>query len=205
VAIAGCGKTSAHVPPGLALQREDMIVSVRALGSVQPAVSREVAAAKSVWPAIAKGLPDPPASLRAQLQAAAASAAKLRVPALFGEEQARSLIGPSSSIAGTYRTFVLLARKAWQLIAQDALALEGGARAAASFARANVALYIESVYDAHYALAQIGKKVSKAFHDLGGAPVFAGKLTQAQVDTVAGFYSEANDRLQPHVVTKLGS
>src|SRR5689334_21222030 len=104
-----------------------------------------------------------PAALRAQIDADAASAAALSVPAPFGEEQSRSLTGPSTAIAGTYRAFALLARSSWQLIAVDARALESGDPAAARFARSNVALYIESVYDAHYALAQIGKKVVKAF------------------------------------------
>jgi hypothetical protein len=193
------------VPAELALEREDLIASARALTSVQAQVAREIAATKRVWPQIANGLPPSPAPLRAQIEAASSSAAALGVPAPFGEEESRQLTGPSTAIAGTYRTFAVLARSAWPLIASNARAIEAGPPAAASFARANVGLYIESVYDAHFALAQIGKKVRKAFHDLGGTRAFASALTQAQVDALDSFYSEANDRLQPHAATKLGS
>jgi hypothetical protein len=193
------------VPAELALEREDLIASVHALAAVEAPVAREVAATKSVWPAIAKGLPPSPAPLRAQLEAAASSAAALRVPAPLGEEESRSLTGPSTTMAGTYRAFAVLARSGWRLIAADARAIAGGSTAAASFARANVPLYIEGVYDAHFALAQIGKKVHKAFHDLGGPKIFGGALTQAQVDAISAFYSEANDRLTPHVATQLGA
>lgn len=168
-------------------------------------VALEVAAAKRVWPQLAKGLPASPGRLRAQLQAASSSASALRVPAPFGEVESRSLTGASTAIAGTYRTFAVLARSSWQLIAADARAIEGGAPAAVRFARANVPLYIESVYDAHYALAQIGKKVHDAFHDLGGPAVFGRALTQAQVDALTAFYSEASDRLTPRAGTKFGS
>jgi hypothetical protein len=61
------------------------------------------------------------------------------------------------------------------------------------------------VYDAHFALAQIGKKVHKAFHDLGAEAAFGGTLTRAQVEALSEFYSEASDRLTPHAATKLGS
>jgi hypothetical protein len=193
------------VPAELALKREDLIATVRALEQVRASVAQEVAATKALWPSIAKGLPTAPASLHAQIEAAAASATALRVPAPFGEEASRSLTGPATMIAGTYRTFAELSRSGWQLIAADARGIEGGSRAAAGFARANVDLYIESVYDAHFALSQIGKKVRKAFHDLGGPPAFGIALSEARVDALAGFYSEANDRLEPHVAAKLGS
>jgi len=193
------------VPAELALEREDLIASVHALAAVEAPVAREVAATRSVWPSIAKGLPPSPAPLRAQLDAAALSAAALRVPAPLGEEESRSLTGPSTAMAGTYRTFAVLAHSGWRLIAADARAIQGGSTAAARFARANVPLYIESVYDAHFALAQIGKKVLKAFHDLGGAKIFGSTLPRAQVDAISSFYSESNDRLTPHVETKLGS
>ncbi|HEX4564756.1 MAG TPA: hypothetical protein VH115_09895 [Solirubrobacteraceae bacterium] len=193
------------MPAELALEREDLIASAHALAAVEAPVAREVAATKSVWPSIAKGLSPSSAPLRAQLEAASWSAAALRVPAPLGEAESRSLTGPSTAIAGTYRTFAVLARGGWRLIAADARAIQGGSAAAASFARANVPLYIESVYDAHFALAQIGKKVRKAFHDLGDAKIFGSTLTQAQVDAISSFYSESNDLLTPHAATKLGS
>ena len=193
------------MPAELALKREDLIATVRALEEVRASVAQEVAATKAVWPSIAKGLPTAPSSLRALIEAAAASATALRVPAPFGEEAARSLTGPTTTIAGTYRAFAELSRSGWQLIAADARAIEGGSPAAARFARANVDLYVESVYDAHFALSQVGKQVHKAFHDLGGPRAFGLALSEAQVDALASLYSEANDRLEPHVATKLGS
>jgi hypothetical protein len=178
---------------------------VHALESVRVAVANEVRATKRAWPSLAKGLPHSPAPLRAQIEAAAAEASALSVPAPFGEQQTRRLTGPSVAIAGTYRTFAVLARSSWQLIAADTRAIERGPPTAARFARANVALYIESIYDAHFALAQIGKKVSKAFHDLGDREVFKTSLSAEQVEAIADFYSEANNRLTPHAATKLGS
>ena len=47
--------------------------------------------------------------------------------------------------------------------------IEHGSPASARFARENVALYIESVYDGHFDLAQIGKKLPAAYRTLGGA------------------------------------
>jgi hypothetical protein len=193
------------VPAELALSREHLIAAVHALESVRAPVAREVTATKSVWPAIAKGLPASPAPLRTQIEAAASSASLLRVPVPFGETESRALTGPSVAIAGTYRVFAVLARSAWQLFAAQARAIEAGSPGAASFARQNIALYVESIYDAHYALAQIGKKVRKAFHDLGGPRAFGSALTQSQADALGSFYSEATARLTPRAATKLGS
>lgn len=193
------------MPAELGLEREDLIATVRALTKVRATVAREAAATKLAWRSIAKGLPPSPAPLRAQIGAASSSAAALAIPVPLGEEESRQLTGPSTSIAGTYRTFAVLARSGWRLIAADARAVESGRASAASFARATVPLYIESVYDAHFALAQIGEKVRKGFHDLGGPKVFGSALTQAQVDAIASFYSEANNRLTPRAATKLGS
>jgi hypothetical protein len=173
---------------------------------VRTPVAREVAATKGVWPEIAKGLPASRApALRARIEAAAASASRLRVPAPFGETESRVLTGPSVAIAGTFRTFAVLARSAWQLLAADARAIESGPAAAASFARQNIALYVESIYDAHFALAQIGKKVRKAFHDLGGPRAFASALTEERAEALANFYSEAANRLAPRAGIRLGS
>jgi hypothetical protein len=172
---------------------------------VEAPVAREVAATKRVWPSLANGFPPAPARLRAQIDAAAASAAALSVPAPFGEQQSRMLTGPATEIANKYRTYAVLDRRAWRLIAADAQAIEAGAPAASSFARANLALYIESVYDAHFALSQIGDKLSKAFHDLGGAKAFEGTLGTGLIEALANFYSQENNRLRPHAATTLGS
>ncbi len=66
-------------------------------------------------------------------------------------------------------------------------------------------MYIESIYDAHFTLAQIGKKLLAGYEKLGGASDFGTALTQAEVNALAGAYSEASDRLHPHVGVRLGS
>ena len=68
-----------------------------------------------------------------------------------------------------------------------------------------MALYIESVYDAHFGLAQIGKKLLAGYRKLGGQAAFGAALTQGEVDALADAYSEATDRLHPHVGVRLGS
>ena len=78
-------------------------------------------------------------------------------------------------------------------------------KAAFYFARANVALYIESVYDAHFTLAQIGKKVLDGYGKLGDGKAFGAALVTDEVEALARAYSEAKDRLHPHVGVRLGS
>jgi hypothetical protein len=68
-----------------------------------------------------------------------------------------------------------------------------------------VALYIESVYDAHFTLAQVGRKLLDGYRKLGGARTFGARLAQRRVDALARAYSEASDRLHPHVRVRLGS
>ena len=77
--------------------------------------------------------------------------------------------------------------------------------AAARFARANVDLYIESVYDGHFELAQIADKLHKGYENLGGPAAFGESLTPAEVNALAAAYSEASARLRPHVGVRLGS
>ena len=48
-----------------------------------------------------------------------------------------------------------------------------------------MALYIESVYDGHFALAQIGKQLAAGYAKLGGATAFGRSLTPAQVQQLA--------------------
>jgi hypothetical protein len=115
------------------------------------------------------------------------------------------LTGPSASISGTYRTFTTLAGRGFALIDSATRAISEGSRAGARFARANVALYIESVYDAHYALAQIGKKVGAGYRKLGGSVAFAGVLEASEVQQLEKFYSEENCHLRPHAGVKIGS
>jgi hypothetical protein len=206
VTVAGCG--SSHVattPLALTLQRQDLAAVSRALKESETPVAHEVAATRTAWPLVANGLPAETRALVRPVAAAAASAARVRLPTLFEEAPAASLTGPASGLAGLFRTYVGLATGGWQQIDAASAEIDHGSATAARFARENSPLYIESVYDAHFALAQIGKQLSRAYTMLGGAQAFGGTLTRAEVNALAEAYSEAADRLHPHTGVRLGS
>ena len=206
IGAAGCGSHNHATPQAEQLQRADLVDVSEALSTAAPAVGREVAATKAAWPLIANGLPaDIRALPRRKIQVAIARAQELTLPTLFKEGQAASITGPGSTLASLFRGFVTLGGRGWKLIGADIEEIEHGSPPAARFARANVAIYIESVYDAHFELAQIGKKLLKDFKDQKGPEAFGGSLTQAQVDSLAQTYSEPSDRLYPHTGVKLGS
>jgi len=144
-------------------------------------------------------------SARTTIRAATASAASLKTPTLFAEHAVSGITGPGSQLAGSFRSFVLLSTRGWQLIDAAIDEIESGSASAARFARANVALYIESVYDAHFSLSQVGKQLLRAYTKLGGPPAFGASLTQQEVDALAQTYSEASDRLHPHDGVKFGT
>jgi hypothetical protein len=123
----------------------------------------------------------------------------------MGETQARSLTGPAAGIAGLFRTFDGLTERGWTLVAAAGEEIDSGPAVAARFARANVALYIDSVYDGHFDAALVGKSLLAGYKKLGGAPAFGATLTQAEVSALAGVYSPASERLYPHAGVKLGS
>jgi hypothetical protein len=206
IAAGGCGSGRSSTPAELKLQREDLIAVVHALRSSEAQVSREVADAKAAWPLVANGLPrNISPSVRPSIVAAETSAARMALPALLQEAQTATLTGPASQLAGMFRTFTRLATRGWTLIGAAVEQIEHGSTTSARFARANVALYIESVYDSHFNLAQIDKKLRAGYRKLGGQAAFGGALTQGELDGVAGFYSEATSRLHPHVGVRLGS
>jgi hypothetical protein len=206
--LSACASTTA-TPAELRLQREDLVAVSRALRGVESPIAGEVAAAKRAWPLVANGLPatGTPALARARapIAAAAASAAMIKTPVLLGEAQAISLTGPSAQLAGLFRTYTGLATRGWTLTGAAIDQIEHGSPASARFARENVALYIESVYDGHFDLAQTGKKLTDGYRALGGPSAFGSALTQAEVDALAGAYSEATIRLHPHAGVRLGS
>jgi hypothetical protein len=207
-ALAGCGATSSRsTPAALKLQREDLAAASRALKGIESPVLAEVAATKTAWPLIANGLPADARGLSGSpaIAAATQAAAGLRLPVLFGEAQARSLTGPASQLAGLFRSYALLSARGWKLLGAQLAQIESGTPASARFARENAPLYIESVYDGHFTLAQIGKKLRAAYDKLGGAAAFGATLTQGEVDALARTYSEASDRLHPHVAVRIGS
>lgn len=202
----GCGSGNRATPVGLQLQREDLALATRKLTSVEQAVEREAQAAKAAWPLIVAGLP--PAgdtAAHTRIHQAAELASALPIPPLFQEEPARRLTGPAAQLAGSYGTFYRLASRGWRLIDYSFAELSQGPASAGSFARANVALYIESVYDAQYLLARIGKQLASGYERLGGPQALGPALTQAEVNQLADVYSEPAFQLQPHVIARLGS
>lgn len=205
--LAGCGGAN-RSPAELRLEREDLVAVSRELKGVQGPVAVELAAAERAWPLVVNGLPSSARGLahaRAPIEAAAASAAKVPTPLLMSEAQAVSLTGPGSPLSGLFRTYIGLVTRGWTLIVAAIDQIQHGSPMSARFARANVALYIESVYDGQFDLAQIDKRLHDGYRELGGQPEFGSALTQAEVDALGAAYSEATARLQPHAGVKLGS
>jgi hypothetical protein len=208
LATAGCGSGGGEgaSTAGIRLQREDLVTASHALLRAQGSVEREVAATKAAWPLVANGLPSHlTPSGRTAIATAASQAAKVLIPAPLAEAQATTLTGPGAQLAGLFQSFNGLSRNGWRMIGAAIDTSEHGSTAAARFVLANVALYIEGVYDAHFGLAQIGKKLASGYRKLGGAAAFANSLTDGEVQALARSYSEAADRLHPHVGVRLGS
>lgn len=208
VTASGCGGSSriASTPAALRLQREDFVAVSRALQTVEVPVAREVAATKTAWPLIANGLPPgSPSSAGPSAAAAAERAGKIRVPGPLEASKAASLTGPASQLAGVFSGFSVLTSRGWEQIVAAIDAIEHGSPTGARFARANAALYIDSIYDGHFSLAQLGKKLLDGYHMLGGQAAFGTALSQTEVDALASAYSEATDRLHPHAGVRLGS
>jgi hypothetical protein len=206
LAIAGCGSSRTATPAATRLEREDFAAVSHALGAVARAAAGEVAATRAAWPLIANGLtPATGAGPPAAIRTAAARAGRLRLPALLDEAHVVSLTGPAAHVAGLARTYQGLAARGWQMIVASIGEIEHGSPAAARFAKANVALYIESVYDAHFSLAQVGRQLLAGYTQLGGPTAFGASLSESEVERLAATYSEAADRLHPHVGVRLGS
>jgi len=205
--LAGCGGTSrASTPAAEKLQREDLVAVSRSLRQTEGSVRQEMAAARIAWPMVANGLPASiPPTTRPELSSASGAARAIVVPPLMNKPQARSLTGPAAGIAGLFQTFSGLIERGWTLTAAASEEIEGGSPATARFARENVALYIDSVYDGHFDAALIGKSLLKDYTLLGGAAAFGATLTQAEVDALADAYSPASERLHPHPGVKLGA
>jgi hypothetical protein len=205
LAAGGCGAATKQTSADLRLEREDLVAVIRGLSGTVPRVRAEVASTKAAWPLVVNGLPADTSTLTPAVHIATETAAKLEVPTLFAEGTANALTGPGSGLAGSFRSFARLTTRGWRMIGAAIEEIEHGSPAAARFARANVALYIESVYDAHFSLAQMGKQLLAAYKKLGGLSAFGSSLSQREIDDLADTYSEANDRLHPHVAVKLGS
>ena len=211
VLLAGCGSGSANAstPAAERLQREDLVAVARGLRQAEPSARREMAAARIAWPLVANGLPAkiPPAT-RTALSIASRAARAIVLPPLMSKPQARSLTGPAAGIAGLFQSFSGLTERGWTLTDASSEEIASGSPAASHFARENVALYIDSVYDGHFDAALLGKSLLEAYTSLAGTgatSAFGATLTQAEVDALAGAYSPASERLYPHAGVKLGS
>jgi hypothetical protein len=203
---AGCGGGSDVSPAGRKLQREDLLAVSHALQGLEGQVGAEVRATKAAWPMVADGLPRDATRIdRTAIAAAAASAAAIALPDVLQEQRVVSLTGPAAELAGLFRSYALLSVRGWKLIGAALGQIEHGAPEAARFARQNAPLYIESVYDGHFILAKIGNKLSAAYDKLGGPAAFGMALSKREVKVLGDAYSEARDRLHPHVGVRLGS
>ena len=206
-ALCGCGAVH-RSPAELRLEREDLVAVSRALKRAEDPVAVELAAAKHAWPLVANGLPSGAQALanaREPIAAAAASAARIPTPPLLSEAQAVSLTGPGSPLAGLFRAYTGLTTRGWTLTGAAMDQIAHGSPAGARFARENVGLYIESAYDGHFDLAQIDKRLTDGYRELGGPRAFGSALTQSEVDALGDAYSEASARLHPHVGIRFGS
>lgn len=207
VAIAGCGSHH-HNQAELRLERADLVAVAHALQRAQPAVGAQLGAGRRAWPWVVNGLPVSPrklAGVRATISAAALAAARLPEPAPMTETETRYLTGPGAPIASLYRQYVGLVSRGWAQIAAMSAQIEHGRPRVARFARENVALYIESVYDGQFVAGQIQKRLKKGYAEVGGPRAMGSSLTPAQVRALEAQYSEAAARLHPHVGVKLGS
>jgi hypothetical protein len=211
--LAGCGGGSkravASTPSAERLQRSDLVAVARSLHQAEASAAREMAAARVAWPLVANGLPAtiPPATLTA-LATASRAARGFVLPPLLLKPQSRSLTGPAAGIAGLFQSFTGLATRGWTLTSASAQEIAGGTPATARFARENVALYIDSVYDGHFLGGLIGKSLLHAYTSLSGmgsTSAFGSSLTLAEVTALARAYSPATLQLHPHAGVKLGA
>ncbi len=188
------------------LERADFADVCRTLIGAEPSVRSDVAATKAAWRYVLDGLPPRPGPIsRAAIRTASERAAAIGTPGVTGERISAELTGPGSGLASEFHSFSLLDARGWQMIDAAAEQIAHGPPVAARFARANVGIYVESVYDSHFSVAQIGKKVLADYRKLGGPAAFGASLTQGEIDALAHTYSEPNDRLYPHELIKLGS
>jgi len=206
IALGGCGKHKMATPAEAKLENEDLVAVTAALAAVAPQVEAEVDATKAAWPAILGGVKGrPTAATRAKVALAAKRAAQLRLPALLSEEGSAQLTGPASPLASRFRSFQTLGSRSWQLLESSLAQIEHGSRGQAEFARRNLPLYIESIYDAHFTLSETGKQLLAAYKKLGGEETFGSSLTQSQIQQLAERYSQGRNELSPKEQVKLGS
>jgi hypothetical protein len=150
-----------------------------------------------VWPSLADGLPPQPgAALRARIAQARALARAVPEPPFMAH--AERLTGPAAGLGGLYGTYARLCERAWRLTETSISTILAGPPQAARFAQANVAVYLDAIYDSHYNLSLVGKGLAEGYARLGGPAAFGSRLSQAQVQRLQDALSIATVRLQPH-------
>lgn len=202
VLLAGCsGKL--HNQLELRLESADLRMVAGQLSSAKGPIRAEVAAARSAWPSLYDGLSATvPKRLTFDVAEAQARISRLRQPAFLN--QIHTLTGPASGIGALFESFWGLSHQGWSAISATLTSIRHGPRSAARFRRANVAIYIQSVYDAHYDLSLIGASIQRGYERLGGTATFGVALTPTEVSALASFYSRTGVRLEPHPSSSLG-
>jgi hypothetical protein len=189
-ALVGCGS---HPPraAGLRLERSDLARLGHALRRLETPLHAEVAAARAAWPALVDGLqPTSPPATRRAIARAAARAEAIALPTFLIAEG--GLTGPAAGVGGLLKSYAVLTRRGWGFLAAASRTNR------ASFLRANSGLYVYCIYDGHFELSVLGKKLQAAYRKLGGSDAFGAALTPADVEALARAYSGATTRLEPH-------
>ncbi len=205
MALAGCSESGASgaqassAPRQLKLERTDLATVARGLLRAEPSIQREILAARAAWPAIAGGLPAlVPLATNELLSAALRRSERLATPGFIS--YAGELTGESAAIAGLLLSYEQLSQQGWTMTLAAARHLTGLSAlpvATLGFLRANAALYIGCVYDAHYNLSVIGGRMREAYAQLGGAPGFGDALPASLMARIVAFYSPGAARLAP--------
>jgi hypothetical protein len=206
-AIAGCGSGESRTSRReYALERAEFEQVADELREVQGAVRHEVSASRAVWPLIYNGLPKRmSARLQSGVKAASDVAGALPAPSFMAKQA--TLTGPASGIAGLYEDYDRLAERGWRLTETGVSGIVSGPISVARFVRANSSLYIDAIYDGHFDLSLIGKKLLDGYkklqslsreHKFAGIGGLGSALTQREVEALAAAYSIPAVRLQPH-------
>lgn len=206
-ALASCGSSESSISRReYALERAQFERVADELSEVRAAVRREVTASRAVWPLIYNGLPKRMSTrLRDGVKAASEVAGALPAPRFMSKQS--NLTGPASGIAGVYEDYDRLAERGWRLTETGVQGIISGPLSVARYVRANSPLYIDAVYDGHFDLSLIGKKLldgyekieklstEKKFAGIGG---FGSRLTKREIAALAAAYSIPAVRLEPH-------
>jgi hypothetical protein len=205
--LAGCGSGESNISRReYALERAQFEQVAGELLEVQAAVHREVARSRVVWSRIYNGLP---ARIGAQLQDRVKTASEVAgdLPAPRFMTRRATLTGPASGIAGLYEDYDRLAERGWRLTETGIAGIVSGPLSVQRFVRANSPLYIDAIYDGHFDLSLIGKKLLEGYEKIealsrqgkfAGIGGFGSSLARSEVQALAAAYSIPAVRLEPH-------